>query len=156
MKISCFILFVTGLFLLSSCASSGRLQRTDYISVKLDGYKVDCCTEAVVSIKEHGTWRVVNQTLPGKGLYYLDDQFGGYGWWDVLSCIKIDSLLVRLVEYKEIGMKEAPPNSGLSPKGIKIPVFKTIYLKGDIKIEITYYSNSTCTDNKVFTEFITR
>jgi hypothetical protein len=53
-------------------------------------------------------------------------------------------------------MKKAPPNSGVQPESTLIPEFQTVHLRGEIKIEIKYYSDSACTKEKMYSQMITR
>jgi hypothetical protein len=133
----------------------GGMPENNYVYIKINGYIHSCTTIPDVSVMEDGNWRQIQRTLPYKGVYYLDDKYIGYGWCDLETCVKIDSLSVPLIEYTNIGMKKAPPNSEVS-EGTMIKEFQTVPLHGEIKIEIQYYSDSTCTKKKMFSQIIMR
>jgi hypothetical protein len=112
-------------------------------------------------VKEHGIWRQVNNPFNNnkKPACYLDDKFIGIGMCDVVRCVKINKPLgVRLVEYVEVGKKEAPyplSHSDTTSWGM-LQMYKTVPLYGEIKIEFTYFIDSTCSKNKTFRKIFKR
>jgi hypothetical protein len=122
--------------------------KVDHLYIPLKGSILSCKTKPLVYIKQKDKWRLTNQELPYKGIYYLDDKFIGYGWCDTNACKKVDSILVNLLEYEKIGMRKAPLNSEVY-KGSKVPVYRSKYLSGEIKIVIEYFSDSVCSKKEV-------
>ena len=103
----------------------------------------------------NGSWEKVSSKLQGKGLYYLDDKFVGYGMCDVFVCSELPNpYAIQLVEYKKVGEKTPPPDSGSTANAL--PVYQTISLSGDIKIDIQYFSDKNCQNKKTFSTVIKR
>jgi len=107
-------------------------------------------------VNEKDGWRRARQGLPSKGVYYLDDTYRGRGWSDVYPCYPIISpIFINLVEYDSIGLKSSPPGDHGIPTGTMIPSYRTLPLHGEVRIEIQYSGDSTCTEVKLFTTVVT-
>jgi len=142
--------------LICSLAFAQGKNDSTYIYIKINGYILSCSTHPDVSVFENGKWRKIINNLPYKGIYYLDDKYIGYGWCDVDGSVKVDSFSIPLVEYKQIGKKKTPPDPELHPEGVLIKEFQTVSLHGEIKIELRYYSDSTCTKEIIYSQIIKR
>ena len=115
------------------------------LTLRLDGHILSC-TKPVIYIFENEQWRPARRKLPAKGNYYMDDKFIGYGWCDNLVCNPIERpIKIDLIEYEKTGEKPAPKDHGRKAN-IQYPVYKTIPLKGKLKIEIEYFKDSQCKD----------
>lgn len=119
----------------------------------MEGYIRVCADHAVVSVREDdGGKRLANRGLPGKGLYFLDDKFVGYGGCDVVTCSHTDGMQVQLVEYQSLGTRPRPPDSGGSGQA---PVFRTVPLLGTIDITLGYFADAACSVPKTFSQTLT-
>lgn len=115
----------------------------DTFSINLSGYFKTCLDAPVMYKRANGSWKKANTELPGKGLYYLDDKFVGYGMCDAVACAELPKpYTMQLVEYKKEGEKTPPSDSGSTAN--TLPVYQTVPLSGDIKIDIQYFSESFC------------
>ena len=113
------------------------------LTLAIDGYILSC-TKPSIYVFENEQWRPARRDLPPKGNYYIDNEFIGYGWCDNLICNPIEQpVKIELIEYKKIGEKTAPKAYG-NKADIKYPVYKSIPLKGKLKVEIKYYKDSMC------------
>jgi hypothetical protein len=81
MKRSIYHLFEILILFLCSLASTYEILESNYIYIKINGYIYFCSTIPDVSVMENGKWRHI-QSLPYKGIYYLDNEYVGYGWCD--------------------------------------------------------------------------
>ena len=127
-------------------------------SVNLSGYFVTCTSNNIISKRVNGSWEIVSDHFPEKG-FYLDDTFifidtSGFGC-DALSCLELPTpYTIPLVEHTKIGEKAPPPHSDSA--ALTVPVYQTVPLKGEIKIDIEYFSDKNCGDKKNFSKVITR
>jgi len=125
-------------------------------SANIDGYFETCMDNAVMYKRTNNSWGKVSNELPGKGLYYLDDKFVGYGMCDVVVCTALPKpYTMPLVEYKNVGEKATPPDSGGTTANT-LPVYQAVPLSGDIKIDIQYFSDNNCQNKKTFSTVIKR
>lgn len=121
----------------------------------IDGYFETCMGTSIMYKRTNGSWEKVSTELPGKGLYYLDNKFVGYGMCDVVSCIELPKpYTLKLVEYQKVSEKSPPPDSGYT--GSDLPVYQTIPLGGDVKIDIHYFSDKNCRNKKTVSTIIKR
>ena len=71
--------------------------------LNIDGYLLACGNEPspLISVYKNNIWRTVNTQLPGKGNYFLDGKFIGYGMCDIILCQKIKNTTeIYLFIYK--------------------------------------------------------
>ncbi|MBI2613377.1 MAG: hypothetical protein HYW62_01265 [Candidatus Levybacteria bacterium] len=123
------------------------------LSTNIDGYFETCMNNTSVYKKKNSSWEKVSNELPRKGLYYLDDKFFGYGMCDVVYCDKLPMpYTMKLVEYKKVGEKTPPPDSGSSAN--VLPMYQTVSLNDDIKINIEYFSDNNCQNKKTISTVI--
>lgn len=123
-------------------------------STTINGYYATCMDNSSVYKRISGSWEKVSNKLPSKGLYYLDDKFVGYGMCDLVVCQELPKpYAIQLVEYKKVGEKAPPPDSGSIGDA---PVYQTIPLSGDIKIDILYSSDKNCQNKKTFSTIVER
>ena len=126
-------------------------------SLNLTGYYKTCSDKEIISTRVNGSWEIVSDKFPEQG-FYLDDKFifintYGYGC-DALSCIKLPQpYTVQMVRHTKVSEK-APPDSGSTTN--TVPVYQTVPLKGEIKIDIKYFSDEQCRDKKNFSTVIQR
>lgn len=113
------------------------------LKVHLNGYIPACSKPSVVYAKESNVLRQANQNLPGKGQYYLDGEYHGYGTCDFSACTKVDFYETNLVEYKKVGEKESPES-----KEFKVPQYETVNLSGQLKVELKYFTDNECSNEK--------
>lgn len=119
--------------------------------VDINGYMRYCINEPSIFVYENGDWREANTQLPGKGMYFLDGEYHGYGMCDVTWCYKIENPIeISLVEYVEVGKKESL-ETALETGGHQVPDFNTKKLTGKIRVELDYYTDSDCENKKTFT-----
>ena len=124
-------------------------------STDINGYFETCMDTSAIYKSTKGSWEKASTELPGKGLYYLDNEFVGYGMCDSVGCTKMPMpYTIPLVEYKEIGKKSPPSDSGTTASDL--PAYQTVPLNGDIKIDIQYFSDSNCQDKKTFSTVLKR
>ena len=129
--------------------------RNDDFSTNLNGYFETCMDTSAMYKRINGSWEKVSTELPGKGLYYLDNKFVGYGMCDVVVCTELPKpYTTQLVEYKKVGEKAPPSNSGSTAN--TLPVYQTVSLSGDVKIDIQYFSDKNCQNKKTFSTVIKR
>ena len=136
--------------------SAGKAESTppadNSYQIHVDGFMYNCPPNFKLSVNDNGIWKEVNRYLPPKGMYYLDGTFVNYGMCDDVRCVKINyPLTVNLVEYREGQTKEAPKGNGT-----KVLSYTSVPLHGEIKIEFSYFTNSTCSEMKTYSETITR
>jgi len=114
-----------------------------------DSYIPACLWKPSIYIFENGSWRKVNRYLPGKGMYYLDNNLKGYGLCDVPVCQKIENLLeIKLVEYKRIGEREVE----YLGRNYTVPVYQSVKLKGKVKVEFEYFSDKECKNKIIYSD----
>ena len=124
-------------------------------SANINGYFETCMDSSAMYKRINGSWEKVSSELPGKGLYYLDDTFVGYGMCDVVVCSELPNpYTIQLVKYKKVGEKTPPPDSGNTAN--TLPVYQTVSLSGDVKIDIQYFSDKNCQNKKTFSTVIKR
>ena len=141
-----------------SCSGVKRLSESDvyendFVQIEFTGYMQIGMSDLTVSLQEHGGWRRVGE--PPREPHYLGKQFVDDRWPpDVIYCKKNTTpIRVQLVEYIEIGTMDSPPQAG-SAWGPILRVYKAIPLHGEIRIQFKYYQDSTCTDEKLFTQIV--
>ena len=127
-------------------------------STNLTGYYKTCSDKEIISTRVNGSWNRISDTFPEKG-YYLDDKFifiDTYGFGcDALSCIELPKpYSIELVEHTKVGEKTPPPDS--SSTANTVSVYQTIPLKGEIKVDIQYFSDEHCGDKKQFSTVLKR
>lgn len=129
------------------------------LTLNIDGYVVSCSDNQAFYKKENNEWVKVSSKVD-KWPYYLDDHFIGRMMCDVLICKKIEKpLIIDLVEYKEVGTKLAPEKSGFydnSGSPAVATVYQTIPLKGEIRVELNYFSDHECKNKQLFSTVIKR
>ena len=90
-------------------------------------------------------WIEQTERLPSSSYYYLDGKFVAPNTVphnDVPLCSRIPQpYSVKLIEHKQLGEKEVPPNSGTAGYS---PIFQTTPLIGDLRVEISYSSDRNC------------
>lgn len=124
-------------------------------STNLNGYFETCMDTSTMYKRINGSWEKVSTELPGKGLYYLNNKFVGYGMCDVVVCTELPKpYTIQLVEYKKVGEKAPPSDSGSTAN--TLPVYQTVSLSGDVKIDIQYFSDKNCQNKKTFSTVIKR
>jgi len=118
------------------------------LKIDLTGYYLKTCVwNPTIYVFEKGLWRKTNRYLPRKGTYYLDGELRGYEWCDVVMCERVQGpIRIDLVEYKKIDEKKEEYLDK------KIPEYQSIKLKGLIKIEFEYFSDSKCKNKKVYSK----
>lgn len=122
-------------------------------SVDLDGYGTVCSDGAIFYREEAGAWKEISNQLPGKGLYYLEDEFVGYGACDFVRCKKLENPhTVSLIEYREVGLRAAPRDLGTGLDTLS--VYKAMPLTGKLKVDIYYYGDENCTEMKTYSTVI--
>ena len=127
-------------------------------STNLTGYYKTCSDKEIISTRVNGSWIIVSDKFPEKG-FYLDDKFifiDTYGFGcDALSCIELPKpYTLKLVEHKKVGEKTPPPDSGSTAN--TVPVYQTVPLNGEIKIDIEYFGDEHCGDKKSYSKVIKR
>lgn len=133
--------------------SVGETIGENTFSVDLAGYGTNCSDGGVFYREEAGVWKEVSSQLPGKGMYYLEDEFLGYGACDYVRCEKLKTPhTVSLIEYKEVGTKASPEDGGIN--GESVSVYKAVPLTGKLKIDVYYYGDENCTEAKTFSTVI--
>ncbi len=137
------------------CSGVKRLSESETIQLEFKGYLQTGMPGLTISLKEHGGWRQVNPAPIEP--HYLVDQFVNYRWPpDVITCrMNTTPISVRLVEYVEIGTRKSPPEAG-SAWGPELRVYKTVPLRGEIRIQFKYSKDSTCSNESIFTQIIKR
>ena len=86
----------------------------------------------------------------------LDQQFVGYGMCDVMVCTELPiPYTVKLIEYRQAG-EQAPPDQSGSMTNAPRPVYRTVPLTGDIKVNVAYYSDKDCQQPKAFSTILHR
>lgn len=128
----------------------------DTFSTNLDGY-FKTCVDTLTIIYKHtdNSWEKVTSELLGKGGYYLDNNFFGYSTCDVAICTELPKpYTIQLVEYKKVGEKTPPIGSGYTAG--TLPMYKTVSLSGNVKIDIQYFSDKDCQNKKTFSTTIKR
>lgn len=124
-------------------------------STNLNGYLETCMDTSAMYKRKNDLWGKVSNELPGKGLYYLDNKFVGYGMCDVVVCIELPKpYTIQLVEYKKVGEKAPPSDTGITAN--TLPVYQTVSLSGDVKIDIQYFSDKNCQNKNTFSTVIKR
>ena len=122
-------------------------------STNIDGYFKTCMDTSAMYKRINSSWEKVSTKLPGKGLYYLDNKFVGYGMCDFVVCTELPNpYTIQLVEYRNVGEKAPPSGSGYTAN--TLPVYQTVSLSGDVKIDIQYFSDENCQNKKTFSTVI--
>ena len=140
----------------ASLTPAGSINAASNIfSTNIDGYFETCMDNESIYKRLNNSWQRISNELPSKGLYYLDDKFIGYGMCDVVACIEVPKpYTVPLAEYEKMGEKIPPPESGST--ATTLPVYRANSLGGEIKIEIKYFSDKNCQENKIFSMVVNR
>ena len=128
------------------------------LTTNIDGYFETCMDSArIYKQGVSGDWTIAVTEIEGKGNYYLDDEFIGYGMCDVVQCQELSKPYnLRLIEYTKIGEKDTPVGhpSGVNMKNV--PVYESVPLTGDIKVEIPYATDASCQNKKTTSVIIKR
>jgi hypothetical protein len=121
------------------------------LTISPNGFMQSCLSRPVVTIAEtDGGTRVVDQSLPGKGNYFLDGTYAGYGMCDLVVCNPASDQPVDLVEYEKNGARPRPDGHG------DAPVYRTVDLKGKITVTLHYFSDDKCSVPKTLTQTVVR
>ena len=141
------LIVLTVIFLLGCTVPEQDIVNDNKLQINIDGYIETCINEPNIFVNEGGNWRAADIELPGKGMYFLDGEYIGYGMCDVVVCDEIrNPMEIELVEYVEVGERES-----LETEGYIVSEFSTKQLSGEIKVELKYYTDSDCKDEKTFT-----
>lgn len=148
----------------SSATSTSELPLRSYttFSTDLSGYTMTCGSEPLFTISKqiNGTWeKILPGDLPPAGLYYLDNAFVGYGMNDYRVCtdpvcVPVPKFTTQLLWHEKVGMKAPPADSGSS--AATVPVYATNPITGEIKVDITYFSDKDCKNKKTFSTTVTK
>ena len=127
-------------------------EKFDTLNVDLVGYMPSCIFSPALYVKKANGWTRVNTRLPLKGMYFLDGVFES-GGCDFVQCVPIPKpLKIPLVEFIENGKRETPVRGAVDPQTWMARAFYSSALHGDIRLEFTYYKDSTCADTVKFTK----
>ena len=119
----------------------------------IDGYFKSCTNGAALYKLVNDSWEKVSNDLAVKGSYYLDNKFVGYSMCDLVVCQEFqDPYVIKLVEYKKVGEKAPPVDSGSTAN--PLPAYQTVPLSGDVKIDTQYFSDKNCQNTKSFSTII--
>lgn len=124
-------------------------------TITLDGFMMSCA-EPAIYVFESNAWRPAHRNLPRKGNYFLDGQFVGYGWCDLLVCNPIQApIQIELTEYARIGNQPLPTkDNNPSSANKEYPAYKRIPLKGKIKVEVEYFVDGNCKNRQTFSKVL--
>lgn len=143
------------------CAPNPEDKKSSTLSVNISGYYVTCVSNKTISKRINNSWKEVKEALPvRKGGYYLDDTFVDFVsendlGCDYLSCTELQKpYTVKLIEHKKIGDKA--PSSTSRKEAETVPVYKTVPLSGEIKVDIEYYGDENCSNKKTFSTTVTK
>ncbi len=128
-------------------------------SANINGYFETCMDSVAMYKRINGSWEKVSNKLPLKRDYYLDDKFVGSYRCHVACSELPNPYTMQLIEYKKVGEKTPPPDSGSAANTLpvyQIPVYQTVSLSGDVKIDIQYFSDKSCQNKKTFSTVIKR
>ena len=145
------------LVVLASCSKNSSYSVSNgSLNLNINGYYETCTSPSIsqpsIYVKDNGSWKLAANELPGKGQYYLNGVYHGYGTCDFVACNQIENpVVINLVEYKKTGTKEAQDSAGYMA-----PVYETVELKGDIKLEFEYFADSKCSNKKIFSKVFSR
>lgn len=147
------ISILAGLIVGSSLAVAGPYE----FSTKIQGYGPSCASKASLFIKDGADWKKVLNQLPGKRMHYLDDKFQeGGAYCDFITCKLLPrTCTVPLVEYRRVQDKRAPVGRQGEESNLLIPAYRTVLLRGEIKIDIEYYDDKDCRNKRIFSTIIT-
>jgi hypothetical protein len=121
------------------------------LTVPLKGFMQSCLSRPVVTVAEtDGGTRVVDQSLPGKGNYFLDGKYNGYMMCDLVVCNPASDQPVDLIAYEKTGTRPLPDGRG------DAPVYRTVDLKGKITVTLHYFSDDKCSVPKTLTQTVVR
>lgn len=152
------IIAISGYFVFSKNRSTFppySITPDNTFSTNIDGYFETCMDNAAIYKHLNGNWTKASNKLPGKGLYYLDDKFFGYGMCDVVYCTDLPKpYTLKLVEYRKISEKAPPSDSGSTAS--TLPAYQTVPLSGDIKINIQYFNDKNCQNKEAVSAVIKR
>lgn len=141
--------------LLAAAASQASVKPGARVKFSVSGYQSVCSDGVALYQWERGAWRQANRQLPGKGLYFLDGKFVGYGACDYVTCNEFAGPIeVSPFEYRKTGAKPPPKDSGTSAP--ELPVFETVELHGKLKVELSYFTDPKCTQRKTVTKVLRR
>ncbi len=127
------------------------------IKIEEDGF-LKACVDPVVFVRRFGRWKRVITKPPSKSAYYVDDVLYVVGNPYCMGCFDLGDdnnniIKVNLTEYVEQGKRKIPKTEEQKEQP-QVVSFKTIPLEGEIKIELTYYTDSECKDEKVIYKFL--
>jgi hypothetical protein len=115
---------------------------TPFLEFKVDGHYRSCFERFTVEVKSGAEWREVQTALPIKGQYVLDGTPIGHGMCDVVTCAPIERpLRVPLVEL--VVSSTTPRNAD------GWPVYESRPLRGEVRVRYPYFSNDSCTSERV-------
>jgi len=149
------LIFVLGFF---GNGYSQDSSTSNILEIPFSGYIQSCIGGYSLSVFENGEWRDLSDPFQGTKTSpcYLDGQFRPHGRCDVVNCMKYDGIrAIKLVEYKEVGKKDAPPYPGRE-SWPPVPMYETVPLRGYIKIEFPYFADSCCSNQHLYLDVIAR
>jgi hypothetical protein len=157
LKRLCIFMFMSGTAMLNySCSSSQRALSDQWIKVPVNGYIRTCMTVPDIYVKGLFGWRKADNT-PLHGIFFIDDRFVLGADCDLVDNVKVDSFSVSLVEYREFPKRHVPKEYEQNVTGNHmVKVYRSVPIKGEIKIQIDYFTDSTCTDKKIATSYLKR
>ena len=144
-------IMLIGLFL-TGCGTPTTSIANHTLSLNLAGYIQSCTFQPYIYVEENGAWRQVKgeASLIEIGPYYLDGKYRGYTWCDDVACNAIETpYQIALIEYRQVGEKAAPDNLAK-----KVAEFQKVQLKGKVKVELTYFTDEMCQDEKIFSTIL--
>ena len=124
-------------------------------AVYLTGYGKSCADNSVVYKQVNNSWvKISDEFLMGKGNYYLDDRYLGYSMGcDVVICSELpEPYTLNLVDYVHVGEKTPPSRIGTT--AVTSPVYQSVPLSGEVKVEIKYFSDENCQNKKTYSTVI--
>jgi hypothetical protein len=132
-------------------ADDARIHGNSLVA-SLDGFLRVCVDRPKISVESDGGMRVVNQTLPSKGNYFLDGKYVGDSMGcDLVVCSRATDQKIDLVEYQSIGSIAKPAGA----KGTAA-AFQSVDLTGKIHIELKYFADDKCQTPKIFSKDVVR
>lgn len=137
---------------LTGCGTLTASLSNHTLTVNLEGYIQSCSFQPYFYIEENGAWRKVKgeESIIEIGPYYLDGVYKGYTWCDVAKCYAIEPpYQAELIEYRQVGEKASPDEPAK-----KVAEFQRVQLTGKVKVELTYFTDRMCQDEKIFTTIL--
>ncbi|MBT4441507.1 hypothetical protein HOC98_05370 [archaeon] len=122
------------LLLLTACTPEPTYTiEENTMTVEIQGYYQTCIEEPNIYTYNQGEWEWVNDYLPHEVEYIVDGEYQ-INLCDVVVCQEFtDPLQIELVEYIET----------------EDLTYETVPLTDTLKVEITYYTNKKCTNQKI-------